>query len=582
MEKEELEMRRHSMAHILAKALKEIYGDGLKLTIGPAIDNGFYYDVDFESSISPDDFEKIENKMKEIIKRQEDFTRKEISKSEALEMFKDNQYKVEIIKDLADDEVISVYYTGNDFVDLCRGPHVSNSKFLSGFSFKIDKVAGAYWRGSEKNKMLQRIYVLGFENKNDLKEYLKQVEEAKLRDHRKIGKDLGIFMISDVVGKGLPFWLPNGFILRRTIEDYIIKKELSLGYQHVLTPCIGSKELYLTSGHWAHYQDDMFPAMERDGETYVLRPMNCPHHMTIYKNFMHSYKDLPIRIAESGNIFRFEDSGSLTGLERVRWIVQNDSHIFCRPDQIEQEVNNVIDLIFDVYKDFGIGQNMEVRLSLRDKNNKEKYFENDDLWEKSENAFRTILNKKGVKYYEAPGEAAFYGPKIDIQIKTAVGHDVTLPTVQLDYQLPEKFELEYINENSQKVRPVVIHRAILGSFDRFIAYLLEETKGVLPTWLAPKQVVVIPVNENCYDYAKEINEKFLLNDIRSEADLRNESLSYRIRACVTQKIPYIIIIGEKELENKTISVRKRGGKDTVEMSVDDFVSEIKTEIKLKK
>lgn len=577
--KEKEHMYRHGMAHVLAKALMELYPT-TKLTIGPAIDNGFYYDIDLDYSINPEDFEKIENKMSEIIKRDEIFKREEISKAQALEMFKSNPYKTEIINELPENEVISIYYLGDDFVDLCRGPHVDNTKFLRGFAFKINRVSGAYWRGNEKNKMLQRVYVYGFLDKNALKEHLALVKEAQERDHRKLGKDLGIFMFSDVVGKGLPMWLPNGFILRRTLTDYIMNKELSLGYKHVMTPSLASVDLYKTSGHWDHYHEDMFPSMNRDGEEYVLRPMNCPHHMMIYKNFMHSYKDLPLKIAEIANDFRFEGSGSLCGIERTRAFTQNDSHIFCRPDQIESEIEGVIKLILDVYKDFGF-EKYKFRLSLRDKNNTEKYFGNDELWEKSESALRKILKESGAEYYEAEGEAAFYGPKIDVQVLSALGHDVTLSTVQLDYQLPEKFELEYVDENSEKVRPVVIHRAILGSLDRFTAFLLEETKGILPLWLAPTQVKIVTVAEKFGEYAEQLKERLVERGIRVEVDNRNETIGKKIREAGLEKVPYTLIIGEKEIAEGSVAVRKRKVGDLGSMTETQFTERILDEIKNK-
>lgn len=582
MEQEELEefnkkqeMYRHSMSHILAKAIKELYPN-VKLAIGPAIDNGFYYDFD-NLNINQEDFSRIEEKMKEIIAKNEDFVRVEVSKAQALEMFKDEPYKTELINDLPAGETISIYKTGENFVDLCRGPHVENSKYLRGFSFKINRVNGAYWRGSEKNKMLTRIYVYGYLNKDDLKECLRLEEEAKERDHRKIGKDLGIFMFNELVGKGLPMWLPKGYTLRRELNDYIINKEVALGYQHVMTPSLGNVNLYKTSGHWDHYKDDMFPAMQADEEEYVLRPMNCPHHMVMFKNFMHSYRDLPIRIAEIANDFRFEASGSLCGIERTRAFTQNDSHIFCRPDQIESEIKGVIDLILDVYKDFGF-KNYQFRLSLRDKNNTEKYFGNDELWEKSETALRSILKNSGANYYEAEGEAAFYGPKIDVQVRSAIGHDITLSTVQLDYQLPERFELEYVDENNSKSRTVVIHRAILGSLDRFVAFVLEETKGVLPAWLSPVQAKIITVSDNNNEYAKEIEQRLKLSGIRVETDLNNESVGKKIRSAVLEKTPYILVLGDKEMEEKTVAVRKRGSKDTISMSFEDFRQEILQDI----
>lgn len=576
---EQLHMYRHSMAHILAKALTQLWPD-VKLTIGPAIDNGFYYDIDMEHAITPDDFKSISDKMDAIIKNNEDFVRHEVTKQQALEMFKNNPYKTELIEEMPKDEIITVYNTGDDFVDLCRGPHVENTKYLRGFAYKIAKVNGAYWRGNEKNKMLQRVYVYGFLNKEDLKQYVAMMEEAAQRDHRKLGKDLGIFMFSDLVGKGLPMWLPNGFIVRRALSDYIIDKELALGYKHVMTPSLATVDLYKTSGHWDHYHEDMFPSMKREDEEYVLRPMNCPHHMMIFKSFMHSYKDLPLRMAEIANDFRFEGGGSLCGIERARAFTQNDSHIFCRPDQIASEVENVIKLILDVYKDFGF-EKYSFRLSLRDENNAEKYFGNDDLWEKSESALRKILKDNGADFYEAKGEAAFYGPKIDVQVRSALGHDVTLSTVQLDYQLPEKFELEYVDENNQKVRPVVIHRAILGSLDRFVAFLLEETKGVLPVWLCPVQVKVLNIADSHLEYANKVKDVLLNNGVRVELDSRNEKIGKKIREAQLEKVPYMLIIGDKEVEEGKVSVRHRKEGDKGAMGLDDFVELIKAEIKSK-
>ncbi len=572
---EKQNMYRHSMAHVLAKAIKVLYPNA-KLAIGPAIDNGFYYDFD-NLTVSAEDFPRIEEKMKEIIARNEDFKCVEVSKDKAHEMFAGEPYKLQLIDRLEDGEKITVYYTGDDFYDLCRGPHVENTKFLRGFSFKMNRVNGAYWLGSEKNKMLTRIYVYGFLNKDDLKECIKREEEARERDHRKLGKELGIFMFSELVGKGLPMWLPKGYIVRRELSDYIINKEIALGYQHVMTPSLGNVNLYKTSGHWEHYKDDMFPAMELDDEAYVLRPMNCPHHMMIYKNFMHSYRDLPLRLAEIANDFRFEASGALCGIERSRAFTQNDSHIFCRPDQIKDEVEGVIKLILDVYKDFGF-KNYKFRLSLRDKNNTEKYFGNDDLWVKSENALREILKNSGAEYYEAEGEAAFYGPKIDVQVESAIGHDITLSTVQLDYQLPERFELEYVDEKGERVRPVVIHRAILGSLDRFVAFILEETKGNLPVWLSPVQAKIITVSEHNDLYAKSVETVLKENGIRVECDLENESVGKKIRSAVLEKSPYILVLGDKEMADGTVAVRVRGSKDTTTHSLQDFIAELKLAI----
>lgn len=570
-------MARHTMSHVLAGAIKSIFGDNVKFGIGPSIDNGFYYDFDMEHSLSQDDFEQIDAKMHEIIEQNLPMTREEISKDQALKMFANQPYKLELINDLPENEIISIYHLGNVFTDLCRGPHVENTKMLRSFAFKINRVSGAYWRGSEKNKMMQRVYVYGFLDKQDLKEHLRLVEEALQRDHRKLGKELGIFMFSDLVGRGLPMWLPNGFILRRTLNDYIMNKELALGYKHVMTPSIGNVDLYKTSGHWEHYKDDMFPAMELDNEAYVLRPMNCPHHMMIYKNFMYSYRDLPLRIAEIANDFRYEASGSLCGIERTRAFTQNDSHIFCKPDQIESEVKAVIDLILDVYKDFGF-KNYKFRLSLRDKNNTEKYFGNDDLWEKSENSLREILKNTGAEYYEALGEAAFYGPKIDVQVLSALGHDVTLSTIQLDYQLPERFELEYVDENNERKRPVVIHRAILGSLDRFTAFVLEETKGLLPTWLSPVQVKVMNIAQSSEEYAKQVAVALEKAGIRTELDIRNEKISYKIRECAKMKIPYQVIVGDKERDENVLSLRLRGNVSKNNVKLDDLINEIHEKI----
>ena len=575
MEKKELEMYRHGCAHVLAKAVDKIFTN-VKNTIGPAIDDGFYYDFDLEESITPEFFKKIEKEMKHIIAKDEAFERKEVDKKTALEMFKDNPYKLEIINELPQDAIISIYTLGDDWCDLCRGPHVKSSKMLSNLAFKINRVSGAYWRGSEKNKMLQRVYVYCFDGEEALAKHLEMVEEAKRRDHRKLGKDLDLFMFNDLVGKGLPMWLPNGFTVRRELNDYIMNKELELGYKHVMTPSLASTDLYKTSGHWDHYHDDMFPVMERDEESYVLRPMNCPHHMMIYKNYMHSYKDLPIRMAEIANDFRFEGSGALCGIERARCFTQNDSHIFCRADQIKDEVNGVIKLILDVYKDFGFN-NYEFRLSLRDKNNVEKYFGNDELWEKSESALRQILIDSGAKFYEAEGEAAFYGPKIDVQVKSVLGHDVTLSTVQLDYQLPERFELEYVDENNQKQRPVVIHRAILGSLDRFTAFLIEETAGAFPLWLSPVQVEVMNINDACLEYAHKVVAELRKNGFRVELDDRNEKIGKKIREAQIKKVPYMLVLGEKEVETGTVCIRHRGEGDIGAKPIEDFISMIVAE-----
>lgn len=574
-EDKELSVMNHSCAHLMAQAVKHLYPEA-KFWVGPVIEEGFYYDMDLgDKVLTEEDLAKIEKEMKKISKDGKRIVRHEISKDAALEMFKNDPYKVDLIENMGSDEVISCYTQG-DFTDLCRGPHVDTVKELK--YFKLLKFSGAYYKGDAKNKMLQRIYGVCFKSEEDLNKHLEELEEAKQRDHRKLGKDLGIFMFDNLVGKGLPMWLPNGFIVRRALVDYIMDKEIALGYLHVMTPSLGNVDLYKTSGHWDHYKDDMFPQMELDDEAYVLRPMNCPHHMVMFRSKLHSYRDLPVRIAEIANDFRYEASGAVCGIERTRAFTQNDSHIFCRPDQIEAEVKGVIDLILDVYKDFGF-KDYKFRLSLRDVNNQEKYFGNDELWTKSEDALRNILKNTGAEYYEAEGEAAFYGPKIDVQVRSAIGHDVTLSTIQLDYQLPERFELEYINEEGEKVRPVVIHRAILGSLDRFIAFLLEETKGVLPLWLAPVQVNIIPVNNEYHlEYAKEIRDLLVRNHIRVNLDDRNEKLGYKLREAVMKKTLYNVVLGDKEINNKEISYRMYGSSETTTVSQSDFVKLITDEI----
>lgn len=577
-EDKNLSVLNHSCAHLMAQAVKHLYPNA-KFWVGPVVEEGFYYDMDLgDTVLTEEDIEKIAKEMKKIAKDGKKIIRHEISKKEALEIFKDDPYKIDLIENMPEDEVISCYSQG-DFTDLCRGPHVDNVKLLK--NFKLLKFSGAYYKGDSKNKMLQRVYGVCFDTPEALEKHLAELEDAKARDHRKLGKDLGIFMFSDLVGKGLPMWLPNGFIVRRSLVDYIMDKEISLGYQHVMTPSLGNVELYKTSGHWDHYKDDMFPKMELDDEAYVLRPMNCPHHMMMFKNRLHSYRDLPIRIAEIANDFRYEASGAVCGIERTRAFTQNDSHIFCRPDQIESEVKGVIDLILDVYKDFGF-KDFKFRLSLRDTKNVDKYFGNDELWEKSENALRTILKNTGHEYYEAEGEAAFYGPKIDVQVRSAIGHDETLSTVQLDYQLPERFELEYINEDNEKVRPVVIHRAILGSLDRFIAFLLEETKGYLPLWLAPHQVNIIPVNNNYHlDYAKEVENLLKNKGIRVNLDDREEKVGYKMREAIMSKYPYILVLGDNEKQNKTITYRTSQSEEKVTLSLDEFANKVKEEIENK-
>ena len=577
-EHENLSILNHSCAHLMAQAIKHLYKDA-KFWVGPVIEEGFYYDVDLgDAVLTEEDLPKIEKEMKKISKDGKRIVRHEISKSEALEMFCDDPYKLDLINRMDENDTVISCYTQGDFTDLCRGPHVESVKLLK--HFKLLKVSGAYWKGDSKNKMLQRIYGVCFETEEDLNKHLLDLEDAKQRDHRKIGKDMEIFMFDELVGKGLPMWLPNGFIVRRTLVDYITDKEISLGYKHVMTPSLGNVELYKTSGHWDHYKEDMFPSMDLDDESYVLRPMNCPHHMIMYKNNLHSYRDLPLKIAEIANDFRYEASGAVCGIERTRAFTQNDSHIFARPDQIKQEFKGVIDLILDVYKDFGF-KDYKFRLSLRDKNNTEKYFGNDELWEKSENELREVLKEISADFYEAEGEAAFYGPKLDVQVKSAIGHDVTLSTVQLDYQLPERFDLTYINEHGEKERPIVIHRAILGSLDRFIAFLLEETKGALPVWLSPIQINIIPVNNNYHlDYTKKIFDS--LKNYRVTLDDRDEKLSYKMRESQTKKIPFTIIIGDSEKNNNTISFRRFLSSETTTLDYNEFMKYFKDIIESKK
>ena len=566
----------HTTSHIMAQAIKRLFPE-VKLAIGPAIDEGFYYDFDTEKPFTDEDKEKIEQEMKKIIKEDLAIERFSLPKKEALELMKDEPYKQELINDLKDVEEISFYKQG-EFTDLCAGPHLMSTGKVK--SIKILNSSGAYWRGSEKNKMLQRIYAISFPKASLLEEHMHLLEEAKERDHRKIGKELKLFMTHKLVGSGLPMYLPKGATIRRTLERYIQDKEIALGYSHVYTPSLANVELYKTSGHWDHYKDDMFPAMKMDTEEMVLRPMNCPHHMLIYKNELHSYKELPIKIGELAHDFRYENSGAVCGLERVRQMCQNDAHLFVRPDQIKEEVGRVLNLIFEVYlKDFGFPrESFSFRLSLRDKNNKEKYIDNDAMWETAESQLRDILKELNIDFYEAEGEAAFYGPKIDIQIKTALNHDVTIPTCQLDFALPERFDLTYIGEDGKEHRPVVIHRAILGSSDRFISFLIEETKGAFPTWLAPVQVKLLPISDSQVEYCQKIKSELMKNKVRVELDDRNEKIGYKIREAQLEKVPYMLVIGDKEVEANTVSVRSRKEGDIGAIKVEEFISKIKYEI----
>ena len=572
-DKEAFEVLNHSAAHLLANAVFDLY-PGAQFGVGPEIEEGFYYDIAFPEPIQPADLAKIEKRMQQLSKANIKITHEMMSKKEAHELFKNDKYKTELIDAIEGDEV-GIYRQGN-YTEVCRGPHVISTGVIQ--HFKLLSLAGAYWRGDSNNEQLTRIYGTCWFTKEDLDKQLALIEDRKERDHRKIGKDMGIFMFDELVGRGLPMYLPNGFIVRRALSDYIMDKEYALGYKHVMTPSLGNVQLYKTSGHWAHYKDDMFPAMELDDEAYVLRPMNCPHHMVMFKSKLHSYRDLPVRIAEIANDFRFEASGALTGLERARAFTQNDSHIFCRPDQIGQEFKGVLQLILDVYKDFGF-KDYSFRLSLRDVNNKEKYFGNDDLWEKSENELRSVLKELNADFYEAPGEAAFYGPKLDVQVKSAIGHDVTLSTIQLDYQLPERFDLTYVDEQGGKTRPVVIHRAILGSLDRFIAFLLEETKGVLPLWLAPVQTKIIPVNLQYHqEFCDKLVNKFIRAGIRFETDYRDEKLGKKIREAQIAKVPYQLVIGDNEVENGTLTYREYGKQEQTTVSVEEFIKMIQDKV----
>ena len=565
----------HTTSHIMAQAIKRLYGD-VKLTIGPAIENGFYYDFDTEKHFSEEDFEKIEEEMKKIIKEDLPIERYSLSREEAIKFMKENDepYKVELIEELPEGEEISFYKQG-EFVDLCAGPHLMSTGKVK--VVKLLSASGAYWRGNENNKMLQRVYGISFPKKSQLEDYLNLLQEAKERDHRKIGKELDLFMTHELVGSGLPMYLPDGATIRRILERYIQDKEIELGYKHVYTPSLANVELYKTSGHWDHYKEDMFPVMKMDNEEMVLRPMNCPHHLLIYKNKLQSYRDLPIRIGELAHDFRYEASGSVCGLERVREMCQNDAHLFVTPEQIQSEISEVVKLILAVYEDFGF-ENYSFRLSLRDKNDKHKYFDDDEMWESAESQLRDTLKALNLDFYEAEGEAAFYGPKLDVQIKSALGHDVTISTCQLDFLLPERFKLTYIGEDGKEHRPVVIHRAILGSSDRFMAFLIEETKGALPLWLAPTQAKILPIADAQVEYAKKIEKEYKKAGIRIEVDDRNEKIGYKIREAQLQKIPYMLVVGDKEIEANAVAVRSRKEGDLGQVNKEEFLERMKEEI----
>ncbi len=578
-EDERLHVLNHSCAHVMAQAVKHLFPQA-KFWVGPVVEEGFYYDMDLGDAVVTDEtIEQIEAEMKKLVKGNDKIVRKEITKAEALELFKNDEYKLDLIKDL-EEGTITCYEQG-DYMDLCRGPHVDYVKKCK--NFKLVKHSGAYWKGDANNKVLQRVYGVCFPTSEELAEHLRLLQEAKDRDHRKIGKEMEIFMTDDLIGRGLPMFLPKGYTIWQELENYIKEKERRLGYQHVMSPCVGSVELYKTSGHWDHYKDNMFPAMEVEGESFVLRPMNCPHHMMIYANKQHSYRDLPIRIAEIAHDFRFEASGTLKGIERGRHFCQNDSHIFVTPDQIEQEFKSVVDLIFSTYKDFGITDYRCV-LSLRDPEDKVKYHPDDEMWNTAEDALRRVLNDIGIEYTEEIGEAAFYGPKLDVNVKPAVGNEYTLSTCQLDFCLPAKFQLTYVDGNGEKKTPVVLHRAILGSLDRFMAYILEETKGNLPTWLAPVQVKILPVkneDEALNEYAEDLADQLFTAGVRVEVDNRSEKLGYRLREAQMQKVPYLLVLGMNEMNEKTVTYRLHGQQDSTTVAAAEFIEFIKNQIATK-
>ncbi|QRN50260.1 threonine--tRNA ligase [Macrococcoides bohemicum] len=575
---EGIEVLRHSTAHLMAQALKRMYGS-VHFGVGPVIEEGFYYDVDTEHKISSEDLPEIEKTMRQIVGENIKIERRVVSRDEAKQIFADDPYKQELIDAIPADENVTIYSQG-EFTDLCRGVHVPSTAKIK--EFKLLSTAGAYWRGDANNKMLQRIYGTAFFDKKALKEHLQVLEERKERDHRKIGKELELFTTNQLVGPGLPLWLPNGATIRRELERYIVDKEVALGYDHVYTPVMGSVDLYKTSGHWDHYQEDMFPVMEMDNEQMVLRPMNCPHHMMVYKNKPHSYRELPIRIAELGTMHRYEASGAVSGLQRVRGMTLNDAHIFVRPDQIKDEFIRVVQLVIDVYKDFKF-KDYKFRLSYRDPEDTEKYFQDDEMWEKAQSMLREAVDEMGLDYEEAPGEAAFYGPKLDVQVKTALGKEETLSTVQLDFLLPERFDLEYIGNDGEKHRPVVIHRGVISTMERFVAFLTEEYKGAYPIWLAPNQLEIIPVsNEVHYDYARKLYDELKSQGVRCHIDDRNEKMGYKIREAQMHKVPYQVVVGDKEVENNEVNLRQYGSKDSKTLDRDEFIWNLVDEIRLKK
>ena len=564
---------RHSLAHILAKALISLYPN-TKLTIGPAIDDGFYYDIDLDKNLTPEDFPVIEKKMKEIINKGEDFKRKVVSKEEALKLFKGNEYKEEIIRELPENEEVSLYYTGDDFFDLCRGPHVESSRNLQNYAFKIHAVNGAYWRGSEKNKMLQRVYAYAYPDKKQLQEHINMIEEAKKRDHRKLGKELKLFMMSPE-GPGFPFYLPKGMIVRNLLIDYWRELHTEAGYKEIMTPIMLNRHLWETSGHWDHYKQNMFTSTI-DEDTYAIKPMNCPGGVLVYKSEPHSYKELPLRLGELGIVHRYEKSGELGGLLRVRSFTQDDAHIFMTPSQIKDEIKNVVSLIDKVYKVFNFTYHVE--LSTRPENS----MGSDEDWELATNALKGALDELNLDYIINEGDGAFYGPKIDFHLKDTIGRTWQCGTIQLDFQLPQRFELEYVGEDGEKHRPIMIHRVIYGSIDRFIGLLIENFAGAFPLWLSPVQVKVLSLTDRNEKYVNEIVERLRKEKIRAEADNRNEKVGYKIREALNEKTPYLIIVGDEEEKNKTISIRGRGNENKSGLNLDDFILRLKEEIETKK
>lgn len=588
MEKEELEllnqkqeMYRHSMSHILAKAIKQLYPN-VKLAIGPAIDNGFYYDFD-NVTITPEDFGKIEDKMREIINKNEDFVRMEVSKAEALKLFKDEPYKTELINELQEGETISVYKTGDDFMDLCRGPHVENTKFLRGFAFKINRASGAYWRGSEKNKMLTRVYVYGFLDKNDLKAYVQQMEEALKRDHNKLGRELGLFTTVDVIGQGLPILLPKGARIIQLLQRFVEDEEQRRGWLLTKTPFMAKSDLYKISGHWDHYKDGMFVLGDesKDKEVYALRPMTCPFQYQAYLNEPRSYKDLPLRYNETSTLFRNEDSGEMHGLIRVRQFTISEGHLMCTPEQLEEEFKNSLELAIYMLKTLGLYEDASYRFSQWDPNNRAKYIGTDEQWAEAQGSMKKILDHLEIPYEIGIGEAAFYGPKLDIQIRNVWGKEDTLITIQIDQLLAEQFGMEYTDRDGTKKRPCIIHRTSIGCYERTLAYLIEKYAGAFPTWLSPTQVQIITVSDNNNDYAKDVQAKLQAKGIRVETDLSNESVGKKIRNAVMTKSPYVLVLGDKEMADGTVAVRARGSKDTITMNYIDFENEIMEKINSK-